>query len=41
MNEDNKYKLALEKIREILSKNCGIVSNAQAVGIINEVLDEQ
>ena len=30
---------ALEDIREILNKNCGIVSNAEAVGIINEVLN--
>ena len=34
-----KFEQALEEIREILNKNCGIVSNAEAVGIINEVLN--
>ena len=35
-----RYKPALEEIREILNAECGIVSNAKAVGIINEVLNE-
>ena len=36
----NKYKSALEEIRSILNKECGIVGNAKAVGIINEVLND-
>lgn len=35
--EDN-YRSALEEIRKILNKECGVISNAKAVGIINEVL---
>ena len=29
-----------EEIREILNKECGVISNAKAVGIINEVLND-
>lgn len=34
----DKYRQALEEIREILNKECGIISNAKVVGLINEVL---
>ena len=36
--EDNKYRKALETIKAILDTKCSIVSNAECVGIINEVL---
>lgn len=32
------YRTALEEIKAILDKECSIISNAKAVGIINEVL---
>ena len=32
---------ALVHIRDILNKSCGIISNAECVGLINEVLDEE
>ena len=35
----DKCKTALEEIKNILDKECSIVSNAKAVGIINEVLN--
>mgnify|MGYP003289345559 CR=1 FL=1 len=35
-----KYKQALEEIREILNKECGVISNAKVVGIINEALND-
>ena len=34
------YRSALEEIKTILDKECGIISNAKVVGIINEVLNE-
>ena len=37
MNEE-KYIKALEEIKEILNKECSIIANAKAVGIINEIL---
>ena len=37
-NEKTKYRSALEEIREILNKECGVFSNAKVIGIINEVL---
>lgn len=39
--QKDKYKQALEEIREILNKECGVISNAKVVGIINEVLNEE
>lgn len=36
--ENKQMKSALEEIREILNKECGVISNAKVVGIINEVL---
>ena len=36
--EDNKYRKALETIKAILDIKCSIVSNAECIGIINEVL---
>lgn len=36
----DKYRSALEVIKLILDTKCSIVSNAEAVGIINEVLNE-
>ena len=38
LEKQDKYRSALEEIREILNKSCGVISNAKAVGIINEVL---
>ena len=35
-----KYRSALEEIRMILNKECGVIGNAKAVGIINEVLND-
>lgn len=34
------YRSALEEIKTILDKECGVVSNAKVVGIINEVIGE-
>ena len=34
-----KLRKALEEIRSILNKECGVIGNAKAVGIINEVLN--
>ena len=34
-----KYGSALEEIKTILDKECGVIANAKAVGIINEVLE--
>ena len=39
-SENNIMRKALKTIREILNVKCSIVSNAECVGIINEVLDE-
>lgn len=38
--ENHNLRKALEAIREILNVKCSIVSNAECVGIINEVLNE-
>ena len=38
--ENEKLKKALETIKTILDTKCSIVSNAECVGIINEVLNE-
>ena len=35
-----KYHSALEEIKTILNKECGVIGNAKAVGIINEVLND-
>lgn len=38
--ENKRYRSALEVIKLILDTKCSIVSNSEAVGIINEVLNE-
>ena len=38
--KNENYRKALEAIKLILDTKCSIVSNAEAVGIINEVLNE-
>ena len=35
------YRSALEEIKTILDKECGVISNAKVVGIINEVLGDE
>ena len=39
VNRNNELVKALEAVKLILNEKCGIVSNAEAVGIINEVLN--
>lgn len=39
-DENKRLKTALGDIKETLNKSCGIISNAVAVGIVNEVLDD-
>jgi predicted RNase H-like nuclease (RuvC/YqgF family) len=39
--ENKELKSALEEIRAILNKECGVISNAKAVGLINEVLGDE
>lgn len=36
--ENEQLKNALKQIADILNKECGIISNAKAVGLINDVL---